>query len=83
MADVIGEENIDRLVSHAKKLFEENCYSPLEIIKSVRLEKNCSIAEAKEAYLLASNNESLGSYQEKVIVPLLNELEKYEARNEE
>ena len=81
MADVIREEDVDRLVGLAKKLLNEDRYSPIEIIKNVRLEQNCSLAEAKEAYTLAKNNESLWQYQERLIQPFLEELEEYEKQN--
>ena len=81
MADVIREEDVDRLFGLAKKLLNEDRYSPIEIIKNVRLEQNCSLAEAKEAYTLAANNESLGQHQERLIEPLLEELEEYEKQN--
>ncbi len=80
MADVIREEDVDRFVSLAKKLINEDRYSPIEIIKSIRLTTNCSLAEAKEAYVMAGNNESLGQYQERVILPLLEELDEFEKK---
>jgi len=81
MADVIRKENIEKMVSLAQKLIGENRYSPIEIIKNVRLKENCSLAEAKEAYVLAANNETLGQYQERIIAPLLEELAKFEKEN--
>ena len=81
MADVIREEDVDKLVAYAKKLIDENRYSPIEIIKNIRLKENCSLSEAKEAYVLAANNESLGQYQERIIAPLLEELEELEKEN--
>lgn len=82
MADVIRKEDVDNLVGYAQKLIDENQFSPIEIIKNVRLKKNCSLAEAKEAYVLAANNESLGQYQERIIAPLLEELEEFEKEND-
>ncbi|MGD9367880.1 MAG: hypothetical protein PVH87_19420 [Desulfobacteraceae bacterium] len=82
MADVIREKDVERLVGLAKKLINEDRYSPIEIIKNVRLETNCSLAEAKESYVLAANNESLGQYQERIILPLIEELEEYEKQND-
>jgi hypothetical protein len=81
MADVIQEKDVDRLVGLAKKLIDGDKHSPIEIIKNVRLSGNCSLAEAKEAYVLAANNESLGQYQDRIIVPLIEELEEYEKQD--
>ena len=83
MADVIRQEDIERLVSSAKRLIENGNYSPIEIIKKVRIDQNCSLAEAKEAYCLAANNESLGQYQERVILPLIEELDEIEKKGSE
>ncbi len=82
MADVIREEDVDKLVGYAQTLIDENQYGPIEIIKNVRLKKKCSLAEAKEAYVLAANNESLGQYQERIIAPLLKGLEEFEKEND-
>lgn len=81
MACIIREENLERFVGLAKQLIDECRYSPIEIIKNVRLETGCSLAEAKESYVLAANGESLGQYQERVILPLIEELEEYERQN--
>ncbi|GAB4188832.1 MAG: hypothetical protein Tsb002_15390 [Wenzhouxiangellaceae bacterium] len=74
MADVIKEEDVARLVGSAINLINEERYSPIEIIKRVKHEESCSLSEAKEAYSIAKNNESLSEYQERVILPLLSEL---------
>jgi ribosomal protein L7/L12 len=81
MADVIKEEDLERFVSIARQLIGEARGSPIEIIKSIRLEAGCSLAEAKESYVLAANNESLCEYQERIIAPLIEELEEYERQN--
>lgn len=78
MTDVIKEEDLEKFIGLAKKLVEKDCFNPIEIIKNVRLETGCTLAEAKEAYVLAANNETLGQYQERVILPLIEELEEYE-----
>ena len=81
MANVIKEEDLEKFVDLARLLIGETSRSPIEIIKDIRLVTGCSLAEAKESYVLASNNESLGEYQERVIVPLIEELEEYEKQN--
>ena len=48
----------------------------------IKLNENCSLAEAKEAYSLAANNESLGQYQETVIVPLIEVLDEFEKQED-
>ena len=78
MADVIHAKDIDRLVSCAKKLANEEEHSAIQVIKKVISAENCSLAEAKEAYLLAVNNETLGEYQGRVILPFIEELEALE-----
>lgn len=80
MADVIKECDIERLVSCAIRLIKQSQYSPIEIIKQVKEKEKCSLAEAKEAYLLTTKGETLGEYQESVILPLLRELEESEKR---
>jgi len=79
MADVIHEKDIERLVSRAKLYVETDKYSPVEIMKLVMESEKCSLGEAKEAYTLASNNETLGEYQERVILPLIEDLEEEES----
>ena len=78
MADVIKEADLERLVSCAKKFSDLEKYSPVQIIKEVMTQERCSLSEAKEAYTLASQNETLGQYQERVILPLMEELEKHD-----
>ena len=82
MADIIQDSDIERLVSCANNFISEDINSPIQIIKKVMVSENCSLAEAKEAYLLAENNESLGEYQERVILPLIEEFEEHESLNE-
>ena len=78
MATIIQDKDVKRFVSLAMNLIQESCYSPIEIIKQIRVKEACSLAEAKEAYTLANSNETLGEYQERVILPLINELEEFE-----
>ena len=75
MADVIKPNDIDRLVLRATKLAGEGKYSAIQIIKKVIDVENFSLSEAKEAYLLAANNETLSEYQGQVFLPLFKELE--------
>ena len=82
MADIIKDSDIERLVTCAGRLISEDIHSPIQIIKDVIKIEKCSLAEAKEAYLLAANNESLGEYQERVILPLIEELEEEERHKE-
>ncbi|MDK2594045.1 hypothetical protein [Pseudoalteromonas obscura] len=76
MADVIPEEDVGRLVGIAKKLIDENQFSPIEIIKYLRLEENCSLGQAKEVFVIAEHDETLGQYQKRVVAPLMEEFQK-------
>lgn len=75
MADLIKDNDQQKFVGFAKELIEKGCLSPIQIIQQIRRETGCSIGEAKESYVLAANNETLGEYQERVILPLLEGLE--------
>jgi hypothetical protein len=75
MADVIKKRDIKRLLSRAKQLVNTNKYSAVETVKFLMESEQCSLGEAKEAYTLALNNETLGAYQERVILPQIEELE--------
>ena len=79
MADVIKEQDVERLVSRAKQYADTDKYSPVELMKLVMESEKCSLAEAKEAYTLVSRNETLGEYQERVILPLIEGLEEEES----
>ena len=70
MADVIKLWDIDRLVSCARELVNEDRYSAIQIIKLIRDKEKCGLTEAKEAYLLAAKNKTLGEHQEELFSSL-------------
>jgi hypothetical protein len=57
-------------------LIDQNQYPPVKIVKQIVEDENCSLAEAKEAYILVTKNETLGEYQERVVLPILENQEK-------
>ena len=83
MADVIKQQDLERLVSRAKHCIDTENYSSVETVKLIMESEQCSLGEAKEAYTLALNNETLGAYQARIILPQIEELEDGENQSAE